>query len=127
MILLLAIMFLISLGSAFLITHFGKKITRKSSKNSLYWLWNILIFISSFFGFVILLTYIVFGRVDGLFDKSSLNFALIFVLFPLSFWIMKMCEQFPQESKNLWFWNFCTFIGALTILLLIIFFVPSFF
>lgn len=119
MILLLTIMFLLSLGSAILITHFFKKFTKKSRYDWLYWLLNVLIFVISFFGFILLTTYIVFGRVDGLFDRGSLNFSLTFVELATAFWIMKICGKFTSKNEYPRFWNFLIFIGAFCALWLI--------
>ena len=112
MILLLTIMFIISLGMAIITTHICNKITKKSRHDWLYWLWNVLIFVVSFFGFILLTTYTVFGSVGGLFDRGSLNFSLLFVELATAFWIMKICGKFTSKSEYPGFWNFLIFLGA---------------
>lgn len=122
MILLLCLMAVTSLGLALLTTYFCLRFTKKIQQHWLYWFLNTSIFTVAVFSFILLTTYIVFDNVSGLFDKGSLNFALIFALFAFAFWIMKVCDQHTLKTKSRWFLNFGIFIGSLFILLFITFY-----
>lgn len=117
MIFLLGLMAAVSLGFALLITYFCLKLTRNIRQYWLYWLLNTIVFTVSFYISVIITTYIVFGDVDGLFEKDSLKISFMFTLAPLSFWIMKLFSQRLKKTKYTWFSNLCIFIAVLFILI----------
>lgn len=117
MIFLLGLMAAVSLGFALLITYFCLKLTRNIRQYWLYWLLNTIVFTVSFYISVIITTYIVFGDVDGLFEKDSLKISFMFTLAPLSFWIMKLFSQHLKKTKYTWFSNLCIFIAVLFILI----------
>lgn len=117
MIFLLSLMAAVSLGFALLITYFCLKLTRNIRQYWLYWLLSTIVFTVSFYISVIITTYIVFGDVDGLFEKDSLKISFMFTLAPLSFWIMKLFSQRLKKTKYKWFSNLCIFIAVLFILI----------